>query len=183
MAALQEEVLHVDVVTMRRRHLRSVLRIEAQVYPRPWSLGLFMSELALRTTRIYLVAKVGSVVVGYAGIMLTGSDGHVTTIAVDPDWHRKGIGARLLLAVTRAAIQRGVSGLTLEVRMSNVAAQELYRQFGYAPAGVRKGYYSETGEDALVMWAHDVDLDPYRQRLADVEAAIPGTTTVDQGLT
>lgn len=173
-------VQHVDVVTMRRRHLRSVLRIEAQVYPRPWSLGLFLSELALRTTRIYLVAKVGPAVVGYAGIMLTGSDGHVTTIAVDPDWHRRGVGARLLLAVQRAAIRRGVTGLTLEVRASNVAAQELYRRFGYAPAGVRKGYYSETGEDALVMWAHDVDLEPYRRRLDEIEAAIPGTTTVEE---
>src|SRR6185369_14596096 len=73
--------LHVELVTMRRRHLRGVLKIEAQVYPRPWSLGLFLSELALRSTRIYLVAKVGTTVVGYAGLMLTGTDGHVTTIA------------------------------------------------------------------------------------------------------
>jgi [ribosomal protein S18]-alanine N-acetyltransferase len=180
MAALEEDVLHVDVVTMRRRHLRSVLRIEADVYPRPWTLGLFLSELALRTTRIYLVAKVGPAVVGYAGLMLTGSDGHVTTIAVDPAWQRRGIGARLLVALSRAGIDRGVTGLTLEVRMSNTPAQELYRRFGYAPAGIRKGYYSETGEDALVMWAHDVDLDPYRQRLAAIEATIRGTTTTEE---
>ena len=183
MAATQAEVAHVEVVTMRRRHLRSVLRIEAKVYPRPWSLGLFMSELALRTTRIYLVAKVGGEVVGYAGLMLTGSDGHVTTVAVDPDWHRKGIGARLLLALSRAGVRRGCTGLTLEVRMSNEPAKELYRRFGYAPAGVRKGYYTETGEDALVMWAHDVDLEPYRQRLEEIETGLPGTTTVEEGLT
>ena len=183
MAATQAEVAHVEVVTMRRRHLRSVLRIEAKVYPRPWSLGLFMSELALRTTRIYLVAKVGGEVVGYAGLMLTGSDGHVTTIAVDPDWHRKGIGARLLVALSRAGVRRGCTGLTLEVRMSNEPAKELYRRFGYAPAGVRKGYYTETGEDALVMWAHDVDLEPYRQRLEEIESGLPGTATVEEGLT
>ena len=183
MAATQAEVAHVEVVTMRRRHLRSVLRIEAKVYPRPWSLGLFMSELALRTTRIYLVAKVGGEVVGYAGLMLTGSDGHVTTVAVDPDWHRKGLGARLLLALSRAGIRRGCTGLTLEVRMSNEPAKELYRRFGYAPAGVRKGYYTETGEDALVMWAHDVDLEPYRQRLEEIESGLPGTATVEEGLT
>jgi len=181
MAALQEQVLHVDIVSMRRRHLRSVLRIEALVYPRPWSLGLFMSELALRTTRIYLVAKVGPSVVGYAGLMLTGSDGHVTTVAVDPEWQRKGIGARLLLALSEAGIARGCTGLTLEVRMSNAPAQELYRRFGYAPAGVRKGYYSETGEDALVMWAHDVDLEPYRRRLDGIRLSIQGTTTFEEG--
>jgi len=181
-AALEERLVHVDVVPMRRRHLRSVLRIEAQVYPRPWSLGLFMSELALRTTRVYCVAKVGGDVVGYAGLMLTGSDGHVTTVAVDPAWHRRGIGARLLLALSEAGIRRGITGLTLEVRMSNTPAQELYRRFGYAPAGVRKGYYSETGEDALVMWAHDVDLEPYRQRLDEIRLSIPGTTTIEEGI-
>ena len=181
MAAEAEDLtdLHVDLVGMRRRHLRGVLRIENQVYPRPWSLGLFLSELALRTTRVYFVAKVGTTVVGYAGLMLTGSDGHITTIAVDPAWHRRGIGTRLLLAVSRAGISMGCTGLTLEVRMSNDAAQGMYRRFGYAPAGVRKNYYAESNEDALVMWAHDVDLPAYAERLASIESEVPGTTTVE----
>ena len=174
--------LHVDLVTMRRRHLRGVLRIEHQVYPRPWSIGLFLSELALRTTRIYLVAKVGTIVVGYAGLMLVAGDGHVTTIAVDPSWHRRGVGTRLLLELSHAGIAAGCTGLTLEVRVSNDAALDLYRRFGYAPAGVRKNYYAETNEDALVMWAHDVDLATYADRLAAIEAALPGTTTVEEGL-
>jgi ribosomal-protein-alanine N-acetyltransferase len=147
-AAVPEELaLDVAVLPMRRRHLRAVLRIEALVYPRPWSLGLFMSELALRTTRVYLVAKVGNDVVGYAGLMVTGSDGHVTTVAVDPDWHRNGIGTRLVLGLCRAAAERGCTGMTLEVRVGNTGAQELYRAFGFAPAGVRKNYYTETNED------------------------------------
>ena len=75
---------------MRRRHLRGVVRIEAQVYPRPWSHSLFVSELALRSSRSYVVAKVGREVVGYAGLMMSLTDGHVTTIAVDPAWHRHG---------------------------------------------------------------------------------------------
>lgn len=174
--------LHVEIVPMRRRHLRSVLRIEGRVYPRPWTFGLFMSELALRSTRVYLVAKVRGTVVGYAGLMLTGEDGHVTTVAVDPDWHRHGIGARLLLTLTRAGIARGCRALTLEVRMSNDAAQAMYRRFGYAPAGIRKGYYAETNEDALVMWAHDVDLPAYAERLAAIESGIAGTTDVEPGV-
>lgn len=174
--------LQVDLVAMRRRHLRGVLKIETQVYPRPWSLGLFLSELALRTTRFYVVAKVGPTVVGYAGLMLTGGDGHITTIAVDPEWHRQGIGTRLLLAVSRAGIARGCTGLTLEVRVSNEAAQGMYRTFGYAPAGVRKNYYAESNEDALIMWAHDVDLPGYAERLDAIEASVPGTTTVEEGL-
>lgn len=173
--------LDVHLVAMRRRHLRSVLRIEALVYPRPWTLGLFLSELGLRTTRVYLVARVRGAVVGYAGLMLTAGEGHVTTIAVDPAWHRNGVATRLLLALARAGIEKGATGLTLEVRTSNVGAQELYRRFGFAPAGIRKGYYAETGEDAIIMWAHDVDLAPYAARLDDIEAEVRGTTTIEEG--
>ena len=174
--------LHVDVVAMRRRHLRGVLRIESQVYPRPWSLGLFLSELGLRSTRVYVVAKVGVTVVGYGGLMLAAGDGHITTIAVDPAWHRRGIGTRLLLVLSRAGVRLGCTGLTLEVRVSNDAAREMYRQFGYVPAGIRKNYYSESNEDAIVMWAHDVDLPAYADRLATIDAALSGTTAVEEGL-
>jgi ribosomal-protein-alanine N-acetyltransferase len=172
----------VEIVAMRRRHLRAVLRIEAQVYPRPWSLGAFLSELSLRTSRVYVVAKEGGSVVGFAGLMITLDEGHVTTIAVDPRHQRRGIGARLLLTLSRAAIARGCRGLTLEVRVSNAPAQAMYRRFGYAPAGIRKGYYAETNEDALVMWAHDADLPAYAARLDAIEAGLTGTTTHEEGL-
>ncbi|MGH9281546.1 MAG: ribosomal protein S18-alanine N-acetyltransferase [Acidimicrobiales bacterium] len=164
----------VRLTPMRRRHLRSVLRIEAQVYPRPWSLRLFMSELALRSTRAYNVATIGGGVVGYSGLMVTGEDAHVTTLAVDPLWHRRGIGSRLLLEMARTAVDRGARHLTLEVRVTNEAAQRLYRRFGFVPAGVRKNYYVETNEDALVMWANDIDGDEYRRRLGDIEADLDG---------
>jgi ribosomal-protein-alanine N-acetyltransferase len=171
--------IEVHLVPMRRRHLRSVLRIEAQVYPRPWSLSLFMSELALRSTRAYYVARVAGSVVGYAGLMLTGDDAHVTTIAVDPAWQRSKIGTRLLIVMTREAVARKAHNLTLEVRVSNVPAQELYRQFGFRPAGIRKNYYVETNEDALVMWADDIDSDEYTRRVAIIEESVPGTTIVE----
>jgi ribosomal-protein-alanine N-acetyltransferase len=174
--------LVVHLVPMRRRHLRAVLRIEAQVCPRPWSLSLFVSELALRTSRAYYVARVGGTVCGYAGLMVTEDDGHVTTLAVDPAWHRNKIGTRLLLTLAREAVRRGASNLTLEVRVGNHAAQEMYRRFGFAPAGIRKNYYVETNEDALVMWAHDVDTPEYARRLAEIEAGIPGVTLVSEGL-
>jgi len=133
--------LAVQLVPMRRRHLRSVLRIEAQVYPRPWSLALFMSELGLRATRSYVVARVDGVVVGYAGLMLSMDDAHITTIAVDPAWHRQKIATRLLLHLAREVQRRGARNLTLEVRVSNHGAQALYRSFGFHPAGIRKNYY------------------------------------------
>jgi ribosomal-protein-alanine N-acetyltransferase len=172
--------LVVHIGPMRRRHLRSVLRIESQVYPRPWSLSLFMSELALRGSRAYYVARVDGAVVGYTGLMITVDDGHITTLAVDPAWQRRSIGSRLLLTLAREAIRRGVTGLTLEVRIRNRAAQELYRQFGFHPAGIRKNYYVETNEDALVMWADDVTSPEYARRLAKIEAGLPGVTLFEE---
>jgi len=183
MAAVPEiEPLTVHVQAMRRRHVRAVLRIEQQVYPRPWSASLFHSELALRSTRAYFVARVGRDVVGYAGLMMTLDDGHVTTIAVDPKWHRHKIGSRLLVVLAREAIARGAVSLTLEVRMSNEGAQEMYRRFGFGPVGVRKNYYQEVNEDALVMWAHEVDQPEYAAKLDAIDAAIPGATILETRL-
>ena len=170
--------LAVTLVPMRRRHLRSVLRIESQVYPRPWSLSLFVSELALRTSRAYIVARVDGSLAGYAGMMFAGDDAHVTTIAVDPDWHRHKIGTRLMLQLAREAVARGARHLTLEVRVGNTPAQALYRRFGFRPAGIRKNYYVETNEDALVMSADDIDSSEYAERLAAIEADVPGTTAI-----
>jgi [ribosomal protein S18]-alanine N-acetyltransferase len=190
----QPEALTVEIAAMRRRHVRSVLRIEQQVYPRPWSHSLFLSELALRATRSYFVARIGRDVVGYAGLMMTAEDGHITTIAVDPSRHRHKLGTRLMLALAREALARDAVNLTLEVRLGNLAAQHLYRRFGFAPVGVRKNYYRETpalgaqsgaqgsasqSEDALVMWAHAVDAPEYSALLDSIERAIPGETVYE----
>lgn len=174
--ARRREPLSVDIVPMRRRHLRTVLRIEQDVYPRPWTMSLFLSEIALRSTRAYLVARVGRDVVGYGGLMLTVDDAHITTLAVDPKWQRHQVATRLLVALARESIEREARSLTLEVRLSNRPAQELYRKFGFAPVGVRKNYYAETGEDALVMWAHEIQHAEYRDLLDRLEGAVDGET-------
>jgi ribosomal-protein-alanine N-acetyltransferase len=180
--SIDANALEVHLVPMRRRHLRSVLRIESQVYPRPWSLSLFLSELSLRTSRYYVVARIDAVVVGYAGLMYSGDDAHVTTIAVDPAWHRAKIGTRLLAELAVAALERGARNLTLEVRVSNTGAQALYERFGFQPAGIRKNYYVETNEDALVMWAEHIDEPAFAERLAGIESSIPGTTVRGEGM-
>jgi [ribosomal protein S18]-alanine N-acetyltransferase len=166
----------VVLTPMRRRHLRSVLRIESHAQTRGWSLGLFLGELARPEGRSYLVAKVGGQVVGFAGMLFIGTDGHVTTISVDPLWRRRGMATRLLVELCREALDHGATALTLEVRATNTGAQALYRAFGFAPAGVRRNYYKEIGEDALVMWAHDIDTDEYTTRLDRLEDAVTGTT-------
>jgi ribosomal-protein-alanine N-acetyltransferase len=162
----------VRISPFRRRHLRSVVRIEEEAYPRPWSATLFLSELAQRSSRRYTVGTIGPIVVGYVGLMIVEDDGHITTLTVDPGWHHRGIGTVLLLDVARAATGLGVRHLTLEVRVGNDPAQALYRRFGFAPVGIRKNYYAETGEDAIIMWVHDIDTPTYAERLAAIEARL-----------
>ncbi len=158
----------VRIERMRRRHVRAVLAIEQQVFPRPWSAALYLSEISQPATRAYLVAVVDGAVVGYAGCMIVAGEGHITTVGVDPTWQGRRVGMRVVYEIVREARRRGANALTLEVRVSNHRAQELYRLFGFAPAGIRKNYYAEVNEDAIVMWAHDVDGASYEERLADV---------------
>ena len=162
----------VAVSSMRRRHLRSVLRIEDRTSSTPWSLGLFLAEIR-RDERQYLVAHDGDAVVGFAGMLYVVDEGHVTTIAVDPDRQGDRIGTRLLLALLRGAIGHGATAVTLEVRASNDRALALYRRFGFAPAGVRRDYYSHPVEDALVLWKHEIDSPEYAERLDAIAASLP----------
>lgn len=162
----------IELVAMRRRHVKAVVAIEQQIFPSPWSPGLYLSELAQPATRAYYVAKAGDEVAGYAGMMVVVGEAHVTTIGVSPSWQRRGVGRALLLRLATEARARSAHHLTLEVRVTNSGAQELYREFGFAPAGIRRNYYSEVNEDALVMWAHDIDSDAYGERLAAIAGNI-----------
>ena len=164
----------VTVAPMRRRHLRGVLAIEHLVYPKPWSPALFVAEIAQPDTRRYLVAldehRRGGVlrarnVVGYAGVMVAVGEAHITTVASHPHHHRRKIASRLLVHLLREARAMGATAATLEVRVNNRGAQRLYGAFGFAPVGVRPNYYAETNEDALIMWAYDVDSESYAELL------------------
>lgn len=168
----------VRIVPMRRRHLKQVVRIEEEVYPRPWTSTLFLSEIAQRSSRRYRVALIGPMLVGYCGLMVVGDEGHVTTLTVDERWQHHGLGTLMLLDLARAAPALGIRHLTLEVRVGNAPAQVLYRRFGFAPVGVRKNYYSETGEDAIIMWARDIDGPEYAERLVGIEARLRGDRVV-----
>jgi len=119
--------------------------------------------------------------VGYAGLLMTLDEAHVTTIAVEPKRHRAKIGTRLMLVLMREAVERGATAITLEVRITNLGAQDMYRRFGFVPAGVRKNYYQEVNEDALVMWAHEVDQPEYAALLDSIERTLPGETVIDDG--
>jgi [ribosomal protein S18]-alanine N-acetyltransferase len=138
------------------------------VYPRPWSMSLFLSELSQRSSRTYLVARRKGEVIAYGGMMFTGHEAHITNIAVDPDLHGMKVGSRLLLALVTEAVARGAEVVSLEVRITNAIAQSLYAKFGFTAAGVRKGYYVETSEDALIMLVEDALSNEFRMRLQGI---------------
>jgi len=165
-------LLDTSIVPMRRKHVRDVLSIERRVYPRPWSAALFFSEISQRKTRHYVVALVHKEVAGYGGLMVHEDEGHITTIAVEPDLQHAGIGTRLMLDLMEEARNRRARTVALEVRVANWPAQRLYSWFGFRPVGVRKNYYAETGEDALVMWVDDVGGEEIDARLARIRESI-----------
>jgi ribosomal-protein-alanine N-acetyltransferase len=158
---------------MRRRHLRGVMAIERQVYPRPWSPNLFIAEMNDPATRCYLVAKTGKEVVGYAGVICYGDEAHITNVAVHPEHQRQRIASRLLHDVLLGSIRMGAHAVSLEVRVSNWGAQRLYGRFGFRPVGIRKNYYQELNEDALIMWTDDVRIDDYTHRLERIASELP----------
>jgi len=164
-----------NIANLRRRDLRSgVMTIEAASYPRPWSRGVFESEIEQMKSgsRHYLVGRRRRTIVGYAGLWFTADEAHVTNVAVAPGQHRTGVASHLLLALADEAISRGCPAWTLEVRASSVGAQELYRRFGFGPAGVRKKYYENT-EDAIVMWCNDIESADYAVRLNEIRERLP----------
>ena len=163
-----------EVTRMRRRHLRGVMAIERQVYARPWSANLFAAEIADPRNRCYLVARTHKEVVGYGGLICYGDEAHVTNIAVDPQRHRLGIGTRLLHELVTQAIEMGGHALSLEVRVTNWGAQRLYGRFGFRPVGIRRNYYQELHEDALIMWTDDIRTELYANRMRAIANSMAG---------
>jgi ribosomal-protein-alanine N-acetyltransferase len=164
--------VEVVMAPMRTKDLRGVLAVEQAVFPHPWSHRLFVEELAQRKSRAYRAAWVGSEIVGFAGQMFIDDESHVNNIAVDPAWQGRRLGEALMVDLVRTGLSRGARHLTLEVRVGNEPALALYHRFGMAPVGVRRNYYPETGDDALVMWARDIDSEAYAERLDAIERVV-----------
>ena len=158
------------IVPMRRAHIRKIMPIEQQVYPRPWTAQVFVEELEQVRSgkRHYLVGTISDELVGYGGLLYVENDAHVTNLAVHPMWRSRGSATELMLDLAWEANRRGCDAMTLEVRHTNVAAQLLYRRFGFVPAGVRKKYY-ENRDDAIVMWCAGVQQPEFSERLRKIE--------------
>ena len=149
--------LRVRVDHMQTGDIAAVHAIESACFPTPWPPYAFRQELESNGMAHYLVERVGERIIAYAGVWLMVDEAHVTTFAVLPAYRRRGLGGRLLVELLEMCRDLGASVLTLEVRLSNAAARGLYQQFGFRPVGVRPRYYSDDGEDALIMTTEALD--------------------------
>ena len=162
-------VTALNIRRMREDDLDVVTELEAQAYSQPWNAHVFAEELG-QPSRTYLVIEDRTTVLGYAGLMTVDTEAHVTTVVVHPDRRDDRLGTRLMLALAAEAIDQGAKSMTLEVRVSNEAAQRLYRRFGMAPVGMRKKYYQD--EDAMIMWVHDIDGTEFADRIAEITESL-----------
>ena len=141
---------------MGLEHIDQVVKIEEAVFPAPWSRRAFTYEVLHNSLARYVVALHGEKVVGYTGVWIILEEAHITNVAVHPDFRREGLGRALMLEMMRVAIYSGASRMTLEVRPSNTAARSLYESLGFCERGLRRRYYTDTGEDAIIMWHDDL---------------------------
>jgi [ribosomal protein S18]-alanine N-acetyltransferase len=162
--------LPVAMSEMRAADIPAVHEIERLSFNAPWPPYAFEQELANNRLAHYIVARSDERIVGFAGIWMMADEAHVTTFGVHPDTRRQGIGMRMMLALLELSLELHAARMTLEVRVSNEAAQALYRRFGFVMVGRRKRYYTDDGEDALIMSTSELD-GPSMQTLLMVEQA------------
>ncbi len=144
--------MRVELRALREDDLDAVEEIERASYPTPWSRSMFVTELAKPSSLCLGAYDEGGALVGYLIVSRYVDAWHVMNVAVAPGQRRRGIASALLerlFALTSGDAQRGY---TLEVRVSNAAAIRLYERLGFEPRGLRRGYYTDNREDALIMW-------------------------------
>lgn len=135
---------------MRRKDIKEVSKIEKLSFPSPWTKQMFEQELKKNLSYFYIVRH-GGKVIAYAGFWLLFDEAHIVNFCVHPSYRRKQIGSNLLRHILCEAKSRGARIATLEVRTSNKGAQAFYEKMGFLKVGKRAFYYSDTGEDAILM--------------------------------
>lgn len=157
---------------MKTEDLSDVLSLERQTFDAPWTAEVFKHELRRRGRMIYLVAHAPGLLAGYMGAQVLGREVHLTNMAVRCELRRRGLGSAMLLECIRRSREGDARWLTLEVREANAAALDFYRRFGFMELGVRVGYYSDTGEDAVIMATGDINGSGFLEAIAYIESGL-----------
>ncbi|SFM32937.1 ribosomal protein S18-alanine N-acetyltransferase [Salibacterium qingdaonense] len=144
---------------MEERDLEGILKVEHDAFQMPWTKYAFFNELMNNQFAHYLVVEWGSDIIGYCGVWIIIDEAHITNIAIHSAYRGYKLGELLMKNVLDMAHAYGAVTMTLEVRVSNLIAQSLYKKLGFQPGGIRKNYYVDNKEDALVMW---VNIDDYK---------------------
>jgi [ribosomal protein S18]-alanine N-acetyltransferase len=145
-----------SIVPLGLQHIDGVMQVDSLSFTTPWSRESFEKEAVQNDLARYVVAVARGKVIGYAGVWIIAGEGQITNIAVHPDFRGKGTACKMLEALIDICRSEGVSGMTLEVRKSNIAAINLYKKHGFVEEGIRKQFYADNKEDALIMWKHDI---------------------------
>ena len=140
---------------MTKADLPAVAEMEQICFRSPWTLNMLKGELKNKLAH-YHVLELGGNIIAYAGMWVLFEEAHITNVAVSPEHRRMGHGRRIMLESMRAAVKLHATQMTLEVRETNFAAQALYESLGFQMAGRRKKYYTDTGEDAFILWNKDI---------------------------
>ena len=187
-----DPVLVYRVDPMQVSDLRHVMTIERVAFPSPWPASAYRHELTQNDLSTYLVLRLRDFahdrgvqelrgpwaqrqsppILGYGGFWMMVDESHISTLAVHPDWRGRGLGEMLLVALIESSILRGAGEVTLEVRVSNVVAQNLYRKYGFVQVGRRKGYYHDNHEDALIMTTPRLDEAHFAARVQELEGSL-----------
>lgn len=146
--------MKIEILPMNLSHIDDVVFVEENTFSIAWSKNDFIREVTENNMAIYFVALVDGKVVGYAGMWHVINEGHITNVAVLHDFRRLGIGDLFMKEFFQIAEEREFIGITLEVRMNNSPAQKFYAKWGFRSEGIRKNYYADTKEDAIVMWKY-----------------------------
>ncbi|MGL4789834.1 MAG: ribosomal protein S18-alanine N-acetyltransferase [Anaerotignaceae bacterium] len=144
----------IEIKPMTMESVDDVVKVEEACFHIPWTKADFVKEVSENKMAIYRIAVVDGKVVGYAGMWHVVTEGHITNVAVHPDYRRQGVGEALIEEFIKVAEELEMIGITLEVKISNMGAQKLYTKFGFKPEGFRKNYYKDTNEDAVIMWKY-----------------------------
>ena len=148
---------------MQKSDLDDVISIEAKAYgEHHWSKDSFMSELSNDLAKYFSVFNTDGQLIGYCGCWQILEEAHITNIAVSPDYRRKHIGEVLLTTIIDECYRYMAKYITLEVRVGNKPAIALYEKYGFKSLGVRKGYYQDNNEDALIMWTENIFYDKFK---------------------
>jgi len=164
--------LRISIEPMRIDDLDAVHAIERASFSVPWPDEAYRNELLTNRLATYVVARAGDDIVGFGGLWVMVDEAHITTFAVDPRWRRRGVGEWMLLGLLDRAVERHAREATLEVRLSNMPARRLYEKYGFRPVGIRPRYYSDNGEDALIMTTDALASPALRERLARLRAGL-----------